>query len=126
MWVTSAAYAGVAGGLYALLLEFVGPENFNLTLSISFVTLIVVGGLATVPGAILGALFVQYVPSLTSSISPAATGAAYGVVLIAFAFFLPHGLVGLARAGLGGIVRKLWVICSPASATASRRARIRS
>ncbi len=107
LFATSAAFAGVAGGLYAMLLEFVGPENFNLALSISFVTLIVVGGLATVPGAVLGALFVQYVPSLTSSISPAATGAAYGVVLIAFAFFLPYGLVGLARGALGGLARRI-------------------
>lgn len=107
LFAASAAYAGVAGGLYALLLEFVGPENFNLTLSISFVTLIVVGGLATVPGAVLGAVFVQYVPTLTSSISPAATGAAYGIVLILFAFFVPFGLVGLARAALGGFVRRI-------------------
>ncbi|MEG3616551.1 MULTISPECIES: branched-chain amino acid ABC transporter permease [Isoptericola] len=107
LFATSAAYAGVAGGLYALLLEFVGPENFNLTLSISFVTLIVVGGLATVPGAVLGAIFVQYVPTLTSSISPAATGATYGVVLILFAFFVPHGLAGLARAALGPLVRRV-------------------
>ncbi|MDN4489563.1 branched-chain amino acid ABC transporter permease [Demequina sp. SYSU T00068] len=107
LFAASAAYAGVAGGLYAMLLEFVGPENFNLTLSISFITLIVVGGLATVPGAVLGALFVQYVPTLTSSISPAATGAAYGAVLIAFAFFLPYGLVGLVRAALGRLVARL-------------------
>ncbi|MDN4474665.1 branched-chain amino acid ABC transporter permease [Demequina sp. SYSU T00192] len=107
LFAASAAYAGVAGGLYAMLLEFIGPENFSLTLSISFVTLIVVGGLATVPGAVLGALFVQYVPTLTSSISPAATGAAYGVVLILFAFFVPFGLVGLARAALGRIVARL-------------------
>ncbi|WP_430644995.1 branched-chain amino acid ABC transporter permease [Agromyces sp. GXS1127] len=107
LFAASAVYAGVAGGLYAMLLEFVGPENFNLTLSISFVTLIVVGGLATVPGAVLGAIFVQVVPTLTSSISPAATGAAYGIVLIAFAFFLPYGLVGLVRAALGGAIRRL-------------------
>lgn len=107
LFATSAAYAGVAGGLYAMLLEFVGPENFNLALSISFVTLIVVGGLATVPGAVLGALFVQYVPTFTSSVSPAATGAAYGVVLIVFAFFLPFGLVGLARGALGKVVDRL-------------------
>ena len=107
LFAASAAYAGVAGGLYALLLEFVGPENFNLTLSISFVTLIVVGGLASVPGALLGALFVQYVPALTSSISPAATGAAYGVVLIVFAFFLPFGLVGLVRGALGRLVARI-------------------
>ncbi|WP_084103394.1 branched-chain amino acid ABC transporter permease [Demequina sp. NBRC 110056] len=107
LFATSAAYAGVAGGLYAMLLEFVGPENFNLALSISFVTLIVVGGLASVPGAVLGALFVQYVPTLTSDISAAATGATYGVVLILFAFFLPYGLVGLVRGSLGRLVARI-------------------
>jgi len=107
LFAASAVYAGVAGGLYAMLLEFIGPENFGLTLSISFVTLIVVGGLATVPGAVLGALFVQYVPTFTSSISPAATGAVYGAVLIVFAFFLPYGLVGLLRAALAPVVRRI-------------------
>ncbi|WP_460772826.1 branched-chain amino acid ABC transporter permease [Microbacterium sp. GXF7504] len=107
LFATSAAYAGVAGGLYAMLLEFIGPENFGLLMSISFVTLIVVGGLATVAGAVLGALFVQFVPAFTSSISPAATGATYGVVLILFAFFVPFGLVGLIRAVLGPLLRRL-------------------
>ena len=90
-----------------MLLEFVGPENFGLTLSISFITLIVVGGLATVPGAVLGALFIQYVPAFTSSISPAATGATYGIVLILFAFFVPFGLVGLLRGALSGLVDRI-------------------
>ncbi|MFB7894410.1 branched-chain amino acid ABC transporter permease [Microbacterium sp. NPDC056044] len=107
LFAASAVYAGVAGGLYAMLLEFIGPENFGLTLSISFVTLIVVGGLATVPGAVLGALFVQYVPTFTSSISPAATGAVYGAVLVVFAFFLPYGLVGLLRGALTPLVRRI-------------------
>lgn len=107
LFAASAVYAGVAGGLYALLLEFVGPENFGLTLSISFVTLIVVGGLATVPGAVLGALFVQFVPQFTSSVSPAATGAAYGLVLVLFAFFVPYGLAGLLRGALGTVVARI-------------------
>ncbi|RLK46703.1 branched-chain amino acid ABC transporter permease [Microbacterium telephonicum] len=107
LFATSAAYAGVAGGLYALLLEFIGPENFGLMLSISFITLIVVGGLATVGGAVLGALFIQYVPMWTASISPAATGAAYGVVLVLFAFFVPFGLVGLLRGALGPLIGRL-------------------
>lgn len=107
LFAASASYAGVAGGLYAMLLEFIGPENFGITLSISFITLIVVGGLATVPGAVLGALFVQYVPTVTSSVSPAATGAVYGIVLIVFAFFVPYGLVGLARGALEPLVRRL-------------------
>ncbi|QKJ20723.1 branched-chain amino acid ABC transporter permease [Microbacterium hominis] len=107
LFAASAVYAGVAGGLYALLLEFMGPENFGLLLSISFVTLIVVGGLATVPGAVLGALFIQYVPQLTSAISPAATGAAYGLVLVLFAFFVPFGLAGLLRGALGPVIAKI-------------------
>jgi len=107
LFATSAAYAGVAGGLYALLLEFIGPENFGLMLSISFITLIVVGGLATVGGAVLGALFIQYVPMWTASLSPAATGAAYGVALVLFAFFVPFGLVGLVRGALGPAVARL-------------------
>ncbi|WP_403021507.1 hypothetical protein [Salinibacterium sp. GXW1014] len=65
------------------------------------------GGLATVPGAVLGALFIQFVPTLASSISPAATGAAYGIVLILFAFFVPYSLVGLARALLGPLVARI-------------------
>ncbi|MGM7698904.1 branched-chain amino acid ABC transporter permease [Microbacterium sp. A84] len=107
LFAASAAYAGVAGGLYAMMLEFVGPENFGLMMSISFVTLIVVGGLATVPGAVLGALFIQYVPTFTSSISPSATGATYGIVLILFAFFVPFGLVGLLRGALAPIVARI-------------------
>lgn len=107
LFAASAVYAGVAGGLYALALEFVGPENFGLMLSVSFVTLVVVGGLGTVGGAVLGALFIQFVPAFTSGISPAATGAAYGIVLVLFAFFIPFGLVGLVRAALGPLARRL-------------------
>ncbi|GAA1466022.1 branched-chain amino acid ABC transporter permease [Microbacterium thalassium] len=107
LFAASAVYAGVAGGLYALLLEFIGPENFGLAMSISFVTLIVVGGLATVPGAVLGALFVQYVPTWTSALSASATGVTYGVVLMVFAFFVPYGLVGLLRGILAPAVDRL-------------------
>lgn len=107
LFAASAVYAGVAGALYAMVLEYIGPENFGLIMSITFVTLIVVGGLATVPGAVMGALFVQFVPQWTSTISPAATGAAYGIVLVLFAFFVPFGLVGLVRGGLGPLVAKI-------------------
>lgn len=107
LFAASAAYAGVAGGLYAMALEFVGPENFGLMLSVSFVTLIVVGGLGTVGGAVLGALFIQFVPAWASTVSPAATGAAYGIVLVLFAFFIPFGLVGLVRAGLGPLAARI-------------------
>ena len=66
-------------------------------------------------GAVLGALFIQFVPtiasnlgsSLGSSIGSSTTGAVYGVVLILFAFFVPFGLVGLLRAALAPLVDRL-------------------
>lgn len=59
------------------------------------------------PSVALGALFIQYVPAFTSSLSPAATGATYGIVLILFAFFVPFGLVGALRGALGPVVARL-------------------
>ncbi|BDZ63583.1 branched-chain amino acid ABC transporter permease [Agromyces mangrovi Wang et al. 2018] len=107
LFATSAAYAGVGGGLYAMLLEFIGPENFGLTLSISFITMIVVGGIATVPGAVLGAAFVQAVPAIAGEIDPAAAGFTYGVVLLLFVFFVPFGLIGVIRGALRPLVDRV-------------------
>src|SRR5688572_24710980 len=57
----SAAYTGVAGALSALAIAFVAPDAFNVFLSITFLVGIVVGGLASISGAIFGALFIQFV-----------------------------------------------------------------
>jgi branched-chain amino acid transport system permease protein len=58
---------------------------------------IVIGGLASVPGAIFGALFIQFVPNYVQEISKAAPWAIYGVFLIAFMYVMPDGVVGLLR-----------------------------
>src|SRR5579871_726729 len=60
----SALYAGVAGGLSALAVGFVSPESFGLTLSLSFLVGIVIGGLASLSGVLFGALFIEFVPNL--------------------------------------------------------------
>jgi branched-chain amino acid transport system permease protein len=93
----SAAYAGVGGALYVLALGFVAPEAFTLTLSFAFLAAIVVGGLATVSGALLGALFIEFVPVYASDVNDALTGVIYGGVLIAFMWVLPEGAAGLPR-----------------------------
>ena len=51
----SAFYAGVAGGLYAFVLRFIEPEIFSLLMSIMFLAMVVVGGLGSIMGAIVGA-----------------------------------------------------------------------
>jgi branched-chain amino acid transport system permease protein len=105
----SAAYTGVAGALSALVVAFVAPDSFAVFLSISLLTGIVIGGLATISGAIFGALFIQFVPNLAQDISKAAPWAIFGVVLIVCMYVMPHGIAGA--------VRLVW-----ASLTASRPA----
>jgi branched-chain amino acid transport system permease protein len=76
MFALSAAYAGVA---------------------FAFLAAIVVGGLATISGALLGALFIEFVPVYASDVNDALTGVIYGGVLIAFMWVLPEGAAGLPR-----------------------------
>ena len=100
----SAAYAGVAGAMFAISIGFVAPESFGLALSFSFLAAIVVGGLATVSGAIFGALFIEFVPVYAADVNEALAAVIYGGVLIVFMYVLPTGVVGLLRR-LGARVR---------------------
>src|SRR5262249_45733036 len=78
----SAAYTGVAGALSAVVVAFVAPDSFDIFLSITLLTGIVIGGLATISGAIFGALFIQFVPNWAQDISKAAPWAIFGIFLI--------------------------------------------
>ena len=93
----SAAYTGIAGALSALVIAFVAPDAFDVFLSITFVTGIVIGGLASISGAIFGALFIQFVPNWAQDISKAAPWAIYGVFLIGFMYVMPRGIAGALR-----------------------------
>jgi branched-chain amino acid transport system permease protein len=93
----SACYTGVAGSIGGLAVAFVAPDSFNVFLSITFLVGIVIGGLASVPGAIFGALFIQFVPNYAQEISKAAPWAIYGVFLIAFMYVMPDGVAGFLR-----------------------------
>ena len=93
----SAAYTGVAGALSGITIAFVAPDSFSVFLSITLLTGVVIGGLATISGAIFGALFVQFVPNWAQDISKAAPGAIFGIFLIAFMYVMPHGIAGFLR-----------------------------
>ena len=93
----SAAYTGVGGALSAITVQFVAPDSFTLFLSISLLVGIVIGGVGTLWGAIFGAVFIMFVPSLAEKVSQAAPWAIYGVVLIVITFAMPGGVVGLLR-----------------------------
>jgi branched-chain amino acid transport system permease protein len=91
----SAAYTGVAGGLSAAAVAFVSPDSFTVFLSITLLVGVVVGGLATIHGAIFGAIFVQYVPHVAEEVSKSAPWAIYGVFLIVLMYVMPSGAAGL-------------------------------
>ncbi len=93
----SAAYTGVAGALSASVIAFVAPDSFNVFLSITLLIGGVIGGLASISGAIFGALFIQFVPNWAQDISKAAPWAIFGVFLIVFMYVMPFGIAGAIR-----------------------------
>jgi branched-chain amino acid transport system permease protein len=100
----SAALAGLGGALYAHKIQFLSPDQFNIVQSIDLLLMVVIGGLGSVHGAFLGAIFLITMPQLITlakdglpgSIgqAPGLQSAVYGAVLIAFVMFEPLGLYG--------------------------------
>ena len=93
----SAAYTGVAGALSASVIAYVAPDSFNVFLSVTLLIGSVIGGLASISGAVFGALFIQFVPNWAQDISKAAPWAIFGVFLIAFMYLMPFGIAGGIR-----------------------------
>jgi branched-chain amino acid transport system permease protein len=73
------------------------PDSFDIFLSIKFLVGIVIGGLASISGAIFGALFIQFVPNIADEISKAAPWAIFGLFLIGFVYVMPMGIAGALR-----------------------------
>ena len=92
----SAFYAAVAGGLFAYLVRYIHPESFSVGLSISFLSMVVIGGLGTIGGSIVGAAFYVIVPELLRGFKDA-PGLVFGLLLVAVMVFMPQGLWGMAR-----------------------------
>src|ERR1700732_2345671 len=91
---TSTLFTGVAGALSAMVISFVAPESFSLFLSLSFLVGSAVGGIATISGAIVGGLFIEFVPNLANDISDAAPWAIYGLAMLLFMYAMPRGVAG--------------------------------
>ncbi len=96
-FAVSAMYTGVAGALSAIAVEFVAPDSFTVFVSIFLFVGLVVGGVASIAGAVFGAAFIVFIPNIAEQVSKAAPGAIYGVILIAFMYLMPSGVAGLLR-----------------------------
>jgi branched-chain amino acid transport system permease protein len=103
-FMISAACAGLGGGLFALVVPTVGPGGFTLALSIQLLVAIVVGGLGSLTGAVLGAIVIVYLPGwadaitnglgLSKQIGANLSLAIFGAVLIVGMLLLPGGIMG--------------------------------
>ena len=102
----SAMYTGIAGALGAIAVQYVAPDSFTIFLSLVFLVGIVVGGLASISGALYGALFIQFVPNVADEISKAAPWAIFGLFLIGFVYLMPAGVAGAVRTLLVRFTRK--------------------
>ena len=96
-FAVSSAFAGLGGGLFAILNGYVSPQSFLAGRSIEILIGAIVGGIGSVSGAFLGALFVAFVPEWSAELSPALGGLIYGACLIVMMLVARDGLVGLAR-----------------------------
>ena len=134
-FVVSSMYAGLAGVLTALALDQVEPDQFNLVLSITYLVMIVIGGLGSVPGAVVGAAFVTAMPLVLSQyadsigfLSQSGQGGVgpgefsnyvYGGLVILVIILAPGGLAGLFRGRIGQAARTRALGSGPALDTAA-------
>lgn len=106
----SSLYAGVAGSLYAMIVGFVSPDTFNVMMSLSLFVGAVVGGITSLNGAIIGAMFIQFVPIWASDIDVALGGLVFGCALIVTLVVIPAGIGGLGERAFIWLCRRLgWV-----------------
>ena len=93
----SAFYTGVAGGLFAFVVGFLSPDAFDVFLSVDFVVMIIVGGLGSVPGSIVGAAVVTVLHDSLAAFQNYRP-LIFGAILIACMLFMPGGSTSAARA----------------------------
>jgi branched-chain amino acid transport system permease protein len=96
-WGWSAAFAGVAGSLLAIWAGFANPGSYPFTLSLLLLVGLVVGGMGSPWGLVVGALLVEFLPTEAQRISKNAPGVVQGAVLVLAMLLLPGGVAGLLR-----------------------------
>lgn len=108
-FATCSFIAGLAGALYAYLMGLISPDYFTLDRSILYIAMIIVGGMGTVLGSIVGAIFMTLLPevinaaaepftSMYTNLAPRIGGVAasvYGLIIILFLLLEPNGLFGI-------------------------------
>jgi branched-chain amino acid transport system permease protein len=107
-FVLSAGFAGVAGVLYAHYLTFIAPASFGFHFSVQLITMVVLGGMASIWGAVFGAFFLTSLPEFLRAFEDVDI-LVYGAIMVLCMMFLPGGIASGAAAAadrLRGLVRR--------------------
>jgi branched-chain amino acid transport system permease protein len=102
----SALYTGIAGALGAIAVQFVAPDSFTFLLSVSLLVGLVIGGVGSIAGSVVGGLFVLFVPNIAEQVSKGLAGAVYGLILLLVIYLMPSGAAGFARLLWSRVVRR--------------------
>ena len=90
----SAFYTGVAGGLFAYLITFISPDAFTIELSVDFIAMIVIGGMGSILGSIIGAVILTGMQQILAGLLDLQI-LIFGISLIVFMIFMPRGISGM-------------------------------
>lgn len=93
VFVLSAAFSSISGVLYAHYLTFIAPVSFGFMFSVELIVMVVLGGMVSVPGSIVGAFFVTILPEFLRAFENVEV-VLFGAILILCMMFLPDGLAG--------------------------------
>ena len=93
-FAVSAFYTGVAGGLFAFLITYLSPDAFTIELSIDFIAMIVIGGMGSILGSIIGAVILTGMQQVLADLLELQI-LIFGLSLIIFMIFMPKGIVGM-------------------------------
>lgn len=93
-FAVSAFYTGVAGGLFAYLITFLSPDAFTLELSVDFIAMIVIGGMGSILGSIIGAVILTGMQQILAGLLDLQI-LIFGISLIVFMIFMPRGISGM-------------------------------
>lgn len=123
VFAIAAAYAGLAGAIYAFFLTTLTPDAFPVALSIEFLLMVIIGGLGTISGAVIGAvaisLLLQWLnnlgthPGLPAYMPAVLSYAAYGVLLVGAVLVLPNGVAPALGDAVGRAYRRLPHVAGP-------------
>lgn len=115
-FVIGAGIAGAAGSVFATWGGFISPTVFALTMSAQVIISVLIGGLGTLIGPILGAVAIQYLINLAGTQHTIDPSLGLGIVLVAFVLLVPQGVVPVVRSLLGRLAPAPRIAVAPAAA----------